>query len=316
MIKIKHLLWILTLISTIWAGPLCAQTICVGDFVWNDLNRNGYQDQGEGGLVTTITLYKYETNEFIASTTSNANGFYTFCQPASWDIFRLHFASIAGYSRSPLLEECSRGCIIYSDNKADINGNIYLVFLGSNDGLDAGYYQTPLPVHLKEFAIKKGTQNKTTFLKWITYSESNNKGWEIQRSSQSSSWETIGWTDGAANSSEEKIYNYTDFDPQYGLNYYRLKQIDYDGKTAYSEVKNMEFHTDEISLYPNPIVDRVYISGIAVDARFMIHDINGRIILEGKLINDYIDVSGLMAGSYVLRVDNGVKISHHRVVKL
>lgn len=292
-----------------------SQNSCIGDFVWEDLNQNGYQEMGEGGLVTTITLYTYETNELIATTTSDANGFYTLCHPTTWDIFRLHFAPIPGYSRSPLIKACE-GCFIDSHNKTDIDGNVYIVFLSNNDELDAGYYMTALPVHLKELAIKKDAQNKTTYLNWETSTESNNKGWEIQRTYESNQWETIGWVAGSGNSSAGKYYYFTDPRPKKGLNLYRLKQLDLDGKVSYSEIKQIELLSDEITVYPNPVSDMIYAKGLSENSHFTLSRIDGVIVLKGVLTDGFINVSELLPASYMLELTTEGQINHHRVIKV
>jgi hypothetical protein len=172
-----------------------------------------------------------------------------------------------------------------------------------------------LPVQYTAWYAEK-TPSLKSFLFWSTASEFNNSGWNILRSKDGKAWEPIGWVFGSGNSTKEKSYTFTDPRPMKGLNYYRLKQIDYDGTTFYSDVKYLKFHTDEVSIYPNPVSDKLYLIGSNDDSIYSIADINGRIITQGTITDEYIDVSGLINGIYVLKVDNGVSLIHHRMMKV
>ena len=172
-----------------------------------------------------------------------------------------------------------------------------------------------LPVQYTAWYAEK-TPSLKSFLFWSTASEFNNSGWNILRSKDGIAWESIGWVGGKENTIQERIYDFTDPQPMNGLNYYRLKQIDYDGTTFHSDVKFLNFQTDEVSINPNPVSCKLYISGSHDNSIYSIIDINGRTIAQGTITNEFIDVSGLGAGSYVLSVDNGDIVSHHRMVKV
>lgn len=110
----------------------------------------------------------------------------------------------------------------------------------------------PLPVELIEFSARK--VDETTVLTWITESEINNDYFELQRSLDGIAYETISTIDGAGNSNQEIYYKHTDYNPAIGVNYYRLKQVDFDGSFEYSETKSVEFDGgDDILIYPNPL---------------------------------------------------------------
>ena len=79
------------------------------------------------------------------------------------------------------------------------------------------------------------TKEKCTLL-WATSEESNNKGFEIERSLDSGYWESIGFATGQAKSSDYVDYQFIDFFPEGGMNYYRLKQISKNLSESYSDV--------------------------------------------------------------------------------
>jgi murein tripeptide amidase MpaA len=97
-------------------------------------------------------------------------------------------------------------------------------------------------------------------LNWQTYTEKNNKGFEIERVSLSGSpvqgWEIVGYVPGSGTTTEPMSYSFTDENVDPGLYQYRLKQIDFDGTFVYSDVIEIEEEAPlEFSLeqnYPNP----------------------------------------------------------------
>jgi hypothetical protein len=114
----------------------------------------------------------------------------------------------------------------------------------------------PVPVELTSFnAIYRDGQVN---LKWHTATETNNNGFEIQRSVEhDGNWETIGFIDGHGTSNKPNDYTYTDVPNFDGVSMiaYRLKQIDRDGSYKYSStilVSIAPKSTDVLYNYPNP----------------------------------------------------------------
>jgi hypothetical protein len=107
----------------------------------------------------------------------------------------------------------------------------------------------PLPVELISFEAKLIDRNVE--LTWVTASEHNNDYFTIERSVDGTSWETIENLQGAGNSTSLLSYQTYDFYPYRGVGYYRLKQVDYDGKTTFSEIQRV-YKTDELMILPNP----------------------------------------------------------------
>ena len=91
----------------------------------------------------------------------------------------------------------------------------------------------PLPVELLFFNAE--LSDNTVQLQWSTSSEINNAYFEIQRSRDNSTFETIDAVDGAGNSTSVKSYHAADSKPYPGISYYRLRQVDFDGKFTFSQ---------------------------------------------------------------------------------
>ncbi|HEY1038492.1 MAG TPA: hypothetical protein VGF30_03760, partial [Bacteroidia bacterium] len=93
-----------------------------------------------------------------------------------------------------------------------------------------------LPIQLVYFTAE-GLKNHTVQLKWQTASETNNNYFELQRSTDDLNFTDIARIDGAGNSNTLINYKYIDENPIQGNNYYRLKQVDFDGNFHYSPIE-------------------------------------------------------------------------------
>ncbi|MCZ2140946.1 MAG: lamin tail domain-containing protein, partial [Bacteroidia bacterium] len=110
----------------------------------------------------------------------------------------------------------------------------------------------PLPLTLLHFnAILN--KNQTVDLKWNTINEINVSHFEIEKKDMQGNFQKISSIKAKGNSKEEQNYSDIDFSPYSGVNYYRLKTIDHDGKYTYSNIVRvyLEKANNLISLYPN-----------------------------------------------------------------
>ena len=179
---------------------------------------------------------------------------------------------------------------------------------------------SPLPVELSQFKIIKN-QNSSQLL-WRTATELDNSHFDIQRSADSKDWETIGSVQGNGTTLEPQEYRYTDRQPLPGINYYRLKQVDYDGQYEYSKVVPVDFGkgTRPGVLSPNPVGSELFLTlpeetdGAVSVAVF---DLNGRIWQQKDNIRTSLDVSGLPQGIYFVKLvaENGRVLLQERFVK-
>jgi len=112
-----------------------------------------------------------------------------------------------------------------------------------------------LPVKLLSFSAKK--LNGNAELKWLTASEKNNSHFNIERSKNGTDFEIIGTVAGKGNSATTTSYDYTDLQiPNINL-FYRLQQVDADGKTTLSQVVMIKSTTElssSLAIYPNPAI--------------------------------------------------------------
>jgi hypothetical protein len=135
------------------------------------------------------------------------------------------------------------------------NGITYAQFNGitSFSGGTAGYgfssSSTGLPVKLTSFTVQ-AIDNSFIRPVWATALEIDNSGFEIERSEDGINFITIGWKDGNGNSTEPKYYGFDDKTASIGTTYYyRLKQIDFDGDSEYSNIVSLRINgKDEFTI--------------------------------------------------------------------
>jgi len=173
-----------------------------------------------------------------------------------------------------------------------------------------------LPVELVYLNVRND-QNKT-ILNWQTASEINNDRFEIERSSDANKYEMIGAVRGEGNSQRAIDYTFTDENPNSGINYYRLKQVDIDGTVAYSDVVSVKIdRKSEVQVTPTSTFDFVTVS-TGVQSSIVVRSFNGQVMnmqsdLEG---NFNIDMANYPQGVYFLTIDiNGVLLTN-KVVRL
>jgi hypothetical protein len=113
----------------------------------------------------------------------------------------------------------------------------------------------PLPVELVSFTAT--TQNEQVDLDWITMTETNNDYFTVEKSTDGDVFEELTKVKGAGNSIYKRTYEAIDKTPAAGLNYYRLKQTDFNGEFIYSKIITATRSASEFALtvYPNPVIN-------------------------------------------------------------
>lgn len=204
--------------------------------------------------------------------------------------------------------------------KINLSGNSDVAFVGYN--ARSINLVSILPVTLNNF--KGNAVNNNNHLSWETKSELNTEAFEIEKSIDGISFEKIGVVAAKGNSNEALVYSYTDKSSGAGINYYRLKMIDKDGKYSYSPVVQIKNASKEISisLFPNPATDKININHpfTTQAAKATIYSSNGtvvytRVITTG-VTRTTLDLQPLNKGVYYLTwEDNNIKQSQMIVLR-
>lgn len=175
----------------------------------------------------------------------------------------------------------------------------------------AGSCTLSLPVELTGFNGK--AQKEGILLEWATASERNNHYFTLERSVDAVHFEALTQVSGAGTSTQTRQYQYLDQRPLPGLNYYRLRQTDLDGRETLLGIVAVELESDAKALrvFPNPLNSEIlFVSSENLEAgaalELMLTDLSGRLIrqqnIEAGADASPFQLDGLAPGAYILLV--------------
>ena len=174
----------------------------------------------------------------------------------------------------------------------------------------------PLPVSLINFLAKESDAGiKIT---WSTASEYNNKGFELFKSSDAKNWRKIADIEGAGNASEVNRYQFVDQNPGKGLNYYQLKQVDFDGEFEIFDVISVEFDAAayQPGLFPNPtsgVLNLNAADDVEIDAVKLFNRLGSIVaVYENDFSN--MNLGKLPKGIYLAQIISGRKSYTQKVI--
>lgn len=167
----------------------------------------------------------------------------------------------------------------------------------------------PLAVELTHFEAL-GTE-KSILLNWQTNTELNSDYFDIQKSTDGKSWISLGKVNAQRNSSEPNLYQYSDFEPFFGLNYYRLKMIDFDGSFEYSPIEGVVFeHAIELTIFPNPNSGEftLFLNSEQSESIEIYNALGVLMHSEETRGKAYINLSNAVEGVYILKSKSSSKV--------
>lgn len=231
-----------------------------------------------------------------------------------------NFAGVNTYNDLRMLTRAENGSWTITGTALSNTGNNSLVVVGRSGlsslnaeyGIGGDQSQNPLPVKLLSFTGTYNNRTDETTLIWQTASEVNNKGFEIERSTDGVHFHKIGYLAGNKTSTQVIGYSYNDLLKNLAINnkqvYYRLKQIDLDGQSTYSKIIIVGISTDsrepEFTIYPNPTTRILNITGLKQEA--IIYNRQG-VKVKSITTNGQADLSDLADGLYIIVSGNLVK---------
>jgi hypothetical protein len=174
--------------------------------------------------------------------------------------------------------------------------------------------------------LNVSAQHKTgyTVVEWETANEVNVKHHEVQRSLTNNNFITVA-VQSARNTVHKQTYSYNDFDKLEGTVFYRIKSVDFDGKTKYSKIVSVHHDatTETIMVRNNPASESINLSLSSTKNtvyRYQLISSNGSIAQEGILQYGGTGTmsislrSTIANGHYILLLNNGSHISPHKVI--
>ena len=240
------------------------------------------------------------------------------------------YCSVAGYKSSLAIKG---GYIYYSgifngsafgSSTVDFDPGAGVANLTAPSSVDNTFFAkygisyTPLPVELMSFTGME-YQNEIQ-LNWTTATEVNNDYFEVERSLDAVHFDIIGKVAGGGTSSEVLKYQLIDPSPVAGINYYRLKQVDYDGTFEYSFILpvlktlnrgncNLEQLSHHLYELHCPLMSA---------GSFAVSDVSGRLVMQGAVAAEedpLFDLSTLQDGVYFLAIQSSNGTNTYRLKK-
>jgi len=182
-----------------------------------------------------------------------------------------------------------------------------------------------LPIKMASFTVTALTDK--ILVAWSTAMEENNNYFVIERSTDGVKFDSIGYQKGAGNSDVLLNYSYTDNTPANGTNYYRIKQVDYNGNFTYSEIRSGDISRGYgiLSMYPQPVnkaekLNISYLLSQKSEVFIQVMDALGRELYSASLFlntgNNLIDldVTNLLPGIYCLIISSQDGIQTRKIM--
>ncbi len=288
---------------------------------------------GAGRTAMTNTTGSFHTNKTYMVTADNDRNYritlyYDAAELSVWGaapLFMMKSSTSIASTNDTNYEALAAGL-----SRTDYNSGNKTAFSGTFSSF-SGFAMTdssePFPVELLDF---KGRLVDDSYVRldWTTVAEVNNEGFDVERSTDGSRFEKIGFVKGQGNTVGETNYKFNDEDLAANVLYYRLKQKDLDGTFEYTNVVTVRIPgrgTVIENISPNPFSNTLNIqfgSEVEGDVEIRIFDLSGKLLMEQRhemggsetlTLNQ--EVSGLPSGTYIIEASYQEFTERHKLVK-
>ncbi|MFN4123740.1 MAG: T9SS type A sorting domain-containing protein [Flavobacteriales bacterium] len=183
-------------------------------------------------------------------------------------------------------------------------------------------FQEPLPVEMLDYRTQ--VLHDVVMVKWKTASETNSHYFDVERSRDLSHFEKVATHQAAYHSNKPTDYEVIDREPLAGVSYYRIVQVDMDGKTAIfgPMMVNLPSQAADWIIYPNPCQSLLTISFQNMDSlqAVQLTDLQGNLIRNFTQIDSTrssleLDLQGVAKGIYFISIRSNKGIQYKRIVK-
>jgi hypothetical protein len=200
-------------------------------------------------------------------------------------------------------------CVAAVPSSAGAAGQIITNYTFSSSLVLSNSYCTSfLPVELEWFNAQYS--NQQVALNWKTAQPELIDRFVIERSNDGDNWTALNTSpanDGLS------IYNYTDLQPNTGVNYYRLKTIKRNNVTSYSVIRRVIVpgKSEAVSIYPNPASKKIFVTGLSSPSQLSLFDQTGKLIWQKKIVAPQnivgVDLPSVSKGIYIIRINDTIK---------
>ena len=290
----------------------------IDNLVFDNMGNLWAQQDGGNGHIWVIrpdhTPFVPKVEVFGTTPTGSESSGLTFTPDYRYGFYSIMGAS--GSNSTPLVDAAGVSVIFNTSNTLVIANRNFLGALAA------------VPVEFMSLNVFKKQANAAEIV-WETASEINNNYFVVERSVDGVNYSAVGQVKGAGNSTVINKYNFTDFNLKPAVYYYRIKQVDFDGKQSYSVVRSINLLVNEQEqmveeVYPNPFnaeLNLLLNLKTAQTIQAQIFDINGKLLLnqsinvsEGKN-NITINTSVLKEGIYTIKVLSKEETYSQKLIK-
>lgn len=216
-----------------------------------------------------------------------------------------HFSTASSYLKSPMPVPTPNGDkVMFKSDFGDANTDVIYAFEVT--------VAAPLAVEWIDPLIATKRDNNV-FLKWTVAQQVNNEKFVVEHSVDGYSFEAIETIPGDGDLSSLKAFRAVHQRPSIGDNYYRIKQIDYDGQFDYSNVASIYFEDSAISIYPNPTHDHINIQSDDNIEKVMLFNSLGQLSLSSTNSTN-LDISNLPKGIYTILVQSKQEVFQQLII--
>ncbi len=203
------------------------------------------------------------------------------------------------------------GMITAVDKKGNNNGTLtnFALSGSSSNFLTQNASIIVLPVSWLSFTAQQ--KNKAVLLSWSTAQEENTKDFIVQHSSNGTAWIDIGKVQAAGHSNGVKEYSFVHNNPVRGANYYRILQMDLDGRSSYSIIRSVILNNDEppFTVFSNRVSNGQLQVNLKKPEHLYFYSTDGRLLWQQQLkagIN-FVDIGSYAKGFYFLRINRSTE---------
>lgn len=228
------------------------------------------------------------------------------------------YSSTSGAASSSTCINCPKGT--YSTQVAAIFSSTCINCpSGTTSGTGATTCDAIIPIEMMDFIAK--VDKNIVRLKWITAQEVNTSFYVLQKSTDLNEWITIARTNGHGTYYKTSVYDAVDPFPVKGVTYYRIKEVDFDGKLHHSNILAVEMNENtHLKVYPNPVGSEINIAhGEEIIKSVAVYNIVGQLVMNvsfEKTNIGKIDMSALQQGQYNLHIYTDRGFYSERIFKL
>ncbi|ANI88968.1 hypothetical protein A9P82_06465 [Arachidicoccus ginsenosidimutans] len=305
-----------------WVQPDCTNEVTVSGTLTNKNYNGSTCFEGSGTISNSVNINNWDYLSFtgtitvaqVQNVTSKeiyASGnikFGNISLGGTSTIFVFGNLSLSGYNNN------GQTTVILGDESSSITISGKEYHAGDTIKQNSNYIAitsckaTSLPITLKSFTATP--TGKSVALTWITGSEINSKGFDIERSANKGSFTKIGFVNTKSsngNSSGDLTYHYTDAAPLSSTSYYRLKEINSDDTYKYSPVVSVYITAGSSpSVYPNPVVSLLHVTNLEAGSTYRIVNVAGSVAASGSVSGTELslNISSYASGIYFVNITN------------